>query len=508
MEENQEPSPGLLTRVTPRFPIYLKKHRNKNGPTNSFKSTGSPTSSISLLSRLSESPIHPATINCPSNRTLIDRLEAHSPTLTAETAGVPTAQLSDRLSSTEILATLQNSVALQDMLRSAQDSSADTAEIDINNEALGSSPIIVEDNSVCHFYILLLTHGQRIETSFTKASEQAEKATPVAEGYSLSQIPPSSSTSSAAGVEDQLMLGHSDPNSPVESPSLQEPLPSEIQPDTLQKCRDLIIPLILRNAKARDSEPDSDTLEKMKALVTDEVCAKSLTVAKDLKEQLDAKRAQKEILRKRQSGNVVIGVKRPREDGDDGNVVKNRPPHAASRISALELTERSNPTSPDKLPPRAPKAMIEQAQVRVLDKFDSTSTSILFQGSTSSLSQKMDKPALDPNILEVNGTWTEMMSFGVVVTVVETHGSRMSIPSGRETIVSDTVMTHLREKEAMIIIRHGSRTLTRTGRQAIIGTFHRPPLHILATLFLVYGLLKWVLIRLTSLMWISKCIRT
>ena len=384
MGENQESSPALLTRVTPRFPINLKKYRNKNGPTDGSKSTGSP--GISLLSRLSESPIHPATINCPSNRTLIDRLEAHSPTLTAEAAGVPTAQLSDRLSSTEILATLQNSVALQDMLRSAQDTSADTAEIDISNEALGSSPIIVEDNSVCHFYILLLTHGQRIETSFTKASEQAEKATPVAEGYYLSQIPPSSSTSSAAGVEDQLMLGPSDPNSPVESPSLQEPPPSAIRPDTLQKCRDLIIPLILRNAKARDSEPDSDTLEKMKALVTDEVCVKSLTVAKDLKEQLDAKRAEEEILRKRQSGNVVIGVKRPREDGDDGNVVKNRPPHAASRISALELTERSNPTSPDKLPPRAPKAMIEQGQVRVLDKSDSTSTSILFQGSTSSLS--------------------------------------------------------------------------------------------------------------------------
>ena len=315
------------------------------------------------------------------------------------------------------------------------------------------------------FHILPLTHAQRVDTSFIKAAEQAEKATPVAEGPPSSQIPPSSSTSSVAGVEDQLIPDHSNLNSPIES------LPSH-------------------NAKAQSSEPDGDSLEKMKALVTDEVCAKNLSLAK---EQLDAKKAEEEMLAKLESGNVVIGVKRPREDGD-GNVVRIRP----LRISALEQTERSISTSPDKIPPRAPKAMIEQA--RVLDRFDSMSMSILLQCNTSSLSQEMEKSILDLNNLEINEIRMEM-SFGVVVTVVETQGSPTSIPSGRKTIVS-----HLGEKEAMTI-RHESETLTRRGRQAVIETFHRPHLRILATLFLVYGLLKRVLTKLRSLMWTLKCIQ-
>lgn len=216
--------------------------------------------------------------------------------------------------------------------------------------------------------------SKALTTSFKKAEE---KVTSLAEEPSPPQIPPSSPTSSVAAVEDQLMLDNSNSNTPVEGSSPQRPAPPATESSILQKCRDLIIPLVLRNAKARDPEIDSEALEKKtKALVTDEVCAKSFSLAKDLKEQLDAKRAQEEMLAKHDSSNVVIGVKRPRGDGDDGSTVKDRPP-AATRISALEQTERSISTqsSPGKMPPRAPKAMIEQGRARVMDKFDSMSTS-------------------------------------------------------------------------------------------------------------------------------------
>lgn len=168
----QEPSPKLLKRVTPRgftFPFSPKKLKaNKNGgPTNGLKSHSSP--GVDLRSRLSESPSHPATKRSPSNRSLIDRLKVHPPTPTppptvaSETTSGPTAQPATKLSSTEILATLQNSAALQDMLKLANNTGADTAEMDISNEVLGPSPIILGDKNVCHFYILLATHVQSVD---------------------------------------------------------------------------------------------------------------------------------------------------------------------------------------------------------------------------------------------------------------------------------------------------------------------------------------------------------
>src|ERR1700683_4917484 len=176
------------------------------------------------------------------------------------------------------------------------------------------------------------------------------------------------SSTSAADVDEILRVGcDSDaidssmptaiPNSPVDAAPTQISL--------FERCRRLILPLAMQNTRARDTKVDGAIEPKrleqqVMTLMTDEYCANSLNMAKEIEEQMAIKK----------TGNVedtgwnaesIVGVKRPREEDDAVE------PLGPSRVP---LNWDGSEVAMGDMPlPRAPKAMIENKQNQVLGKF-------------------------------------------------------------------------------------------------------------------------------------------
>jgi hypothetical protein len=179
-------------------------------------------------------------------------------------------------------------------------------------------------------------------------------------------ISPMSSTSAADVDEILRMVPDSDPaesgiptaipNSPVDNQTIAHS-------SLFERCRQLILPLAVLNTQARDIKAeDAAKSEQLKqqvmTLMTDDYCAESMNMAKQIEEQLATKKTDVEGTDRK--AEIVVGVKRPREDED---AVKSS---SASRARLDSYGSESVVT--DTPPPRAPKAMLKDKRGEVLDK--------------------------------------------------------------------------------------------------------------------------------------------
>jgi hypothetical protein len=161
----------------------------------------------------------------------------------------------------------------------------------------------------------------------------------------------------AAADSDQVDSGMptTTPNSPIDGQAAAA-IATAAPTSLYERCRRLILPLVIQNARARDTKVDSAgeserVEQQVMTLMTDERCADFMNMAKEVKEQMAT-------LKKGAVGNgeSIVRVKRPREeDSTEGSIT-----------SRVRLNSDGFGSSP-----RAPKAMVQTKQNEALDKFTS-----------------------------------------------------------------------------------------------------------------------------------------
>ncbi|KZP23857.1 hypothetical protein FIBSPDRAFT_930341 [Athelia psychrophila] len=198
------------------------------------------------------------------------------------------------------------------------------------------------------------------------------------EGLVRSQASPTKSSTPAEDVDALLTTRDSlTPHPTIAQLILQlkempKPLRSSItDPSSAdERCRRLVAPLITQLAQARGSNTSKlgngvSLEEEAMALMNSELCADFVDFAREVRAELRAKDPQDGY----SVEGVVAGVKRGREEKDEGNKARTRTPASPS------LSMASSSTSAIKVPPQAPRAMRQGVVGSYSNEASETSTS-------------------------------------------------------------------------------------------------------------------------------------